>query len=325
MPKRLLLPGLHIAGKPLGDPTQPYVIAEASANHAHNYYKATELVYAAAKAGADAIKFQTFAAEDIAADVSIPVHLAPEAHRAMLERLGATTLRDLFRQGGLPYEWHYGLKELAEELGLAFLSTPFSVPAAQFLIEDLGVQAVKIASGDLTFTPLLQYVARFDLPILLSTGGATLVEIVHALIGPLARANDLGHVSLLHCVSAYPCPTEAANLRAIRTLCMAMRGRPIGYSDHTLSEALPAVAVSLGASIIEKHLRLEDSTGADVDHSLTPPQFARMVTGIREAAVALGSGVKEPHALEAHDRLWARRASSDWLRPTDEARQGAWE
>ena len=163
---------LMIDGKRLNDPQRCYVIAEASGNHAQDYARAEALVYAAADAKADAIKFQTFTAEEIAADVPIPRGQGGAAHDAWLDRLGAQSLRDLFQHGGLPRPWHFELKRLAEMMGLTFLSTPFSLDAARFLVEEVQVPALKIASGDLTFTPLLQYAASTGLPLLLSTGGA---------------------------------------------------------------------------------------------------------------------------------------------------------
>lgn len=301
-----------------------YVIAEASGNHSGSLQTAIELVHAAAGAGADAIKFQTFTPEEIAAE-GVTVLRGHDAHHdAWLERLfpGQTpvTLRALLGKGGLPRVWHAPLKQEADACGIGFLSTPFSVDAARFLVEEVGVPALKIASGDLTFTPLLEYADRTGLPLLISTGGATFDEVAHV-VYELSWAQ----LSLLHCVSAYPCPIEAANLRAIGTLQTAFPWLTLGWSDHTTSLAVPALAVACGALIIEKHLRLPVlGQTTDTDHSITPAQFARMVEHIRDAEAALGTGQKAPHALEMHDRLWARRDPSDWLRPCDAARAGQW-
>ena len=316
---------LMIDGKRLDDPQRCYVIAEASGNHAQDYARAEALVYAAAEAQADAIKFQTFTADEIAADVPIPRGRGGAAHDAWLERLGAQSLRDLCRHGGLPRPWHFELKRLAEMMGLTFLSTPFSLDAARFLVEEVQVPALKIASGDLTFTPLLQYAASTGLPLLLSTGGATLAEVQQALHVITSQAQASTGVVVLQCVSSYPCPPDACNLRAIQTLQQRTLCDAVGWSDHTVDEALvPALAVALGATVIEKHLKLaEDDTSIDAGHSLAPAQFKRMVEVMRQTAAALGTGEKWPHALEAHDRLWARRGS-DGLRPTDAARAGRW-
>ena len=318
---------LTIDGKRLDDPQRCYVIAEASGNHAQDYARAEALVYAAADAGADAVKFQTFTADEIAAAVPIPRGLGGAAHDAWLERLGAQTLRDLFAHGGLPRPWHFDLKRLAEMMGLAFLSTPFSLDAARFLVEEVQVPALKIASGDLTFTPLLQYAASTGLPILLSTGGAWLAEVQHALHVISSQAQASTGVVVLQCVSSYPCPPVACNLRAIQTLQQRTLCDAVGWSDHTLDyELIPALAVSYGASVLEKHLKLEgDHESIDAAHSLSPSQFKRMVEVIRMVPLVLGSGVKEPQQLEMHDRLFARRDPSDWLRPQMRGRLGDWE
>lgn len=314
----------NISGKSLWDRQRPYVIAEVSGNHAKNRRRAEALVIAAGMAGADAVKFQTFTADEIAAKrVRIPRGV-DTATDAWLDRLGVKTLRDLFTMGGLPREWHKDLKECATQAGLAFLSTPFSVDAAKFLVEEIGVPALKIASGDLTFEPLLEYANTLNIPIILSTGGATLQE-VHRAVDLLPHTYESGNLALLHCVSVYPCPDEFANLNAIRTLGAQFLRCPIGFSDHTLSiETVPALAVATGATILEKHITLDD-VGVDAGHSLDPRQFRRMVQQVRQVHAVLGTGKKEPCAAEMHDRLWARRSPRDWKRPTDAARRGQWE
>ena len=306
----------------LDDPGRCYIIAEASGNHAQDYAKAEALVVAAAESGADAIKFQTYTSEEICADV--PLVFGYDAiHDNWLRSLDVTTMRQLFTKGGLPRAWHAPLKKLADSLGITFLSTPFSVDAARFLVDEVGVPALKIASFDLTFTPLLEYAASTGNPVLLSTGGATLDEIWQAIEGPLQGIDD--RLVLLHCMALYPCPTVDANLRAMQALqCFDC---PVGWSDHTLSvELIPALAVTQGATVIEKHIRLAgDSTSVDAGHALTPPQFKQMVEAVRHVPAILGSSVKEPHPREMHERLWARRDPSDWLRPMRAAREGAWE
>jgi sialic acid synthase SpsE len=316
---------LTINGVRLDDPQRPYIIAEMSGNHGQDYTTAQNLVRAAAEAGCDAIKAQTFTAETIAADIPIPRRLGGAAHDAWLDRLGVRTMRDLFQYGGLPRKWHISLQRLAEDCDISFLSTPFSVEDAKFLVEYVGVHALKIASGDLTFTPLLAYADQTGLPILLSTGGATLDEVKTAVVEGLEETWLAGNLVLLHCCSAYPAPPEAVNLRAIRTLQDFVCA--VGYSDHSLSaDVIPALAVANGASVVEKHLCLEgDETSIDAGHSLIPSQFRHMVEVIRNVPAILGSGVKQPHALERHDICWARRSPEDWLRPTQKARDGNWE
>ena len=318
----------------LDDPQRVYVIAEAAGSHNQDYATAEALVHAAADVGADAVKFQTFEASDICVDMPLPWGKDPR-HDAWLQALDVQDMRALFSKGGLPRDWHKPLKDVAESRGIAFLSTPFSVDAARFLVEEMGVPALKIASGDLTFTPLLEYAASTELPVILSTGGATLKEIESALFTlddaiPESRLNEMWFyrdVALLHCVSIYPCHDTFANVRAISTLQEHFVCGAFGFSDHTLSyDLVPALAVSCGATVYEKHLRLEDDiSSVDAAHSLTPGQFAHMVYTIRQVPMILGHGRKEPHALELHDKAWARRDPSDWLRPTAAARQGAWE
>lgn len=315
---------LAINGVRLDDSQRCYIIAEAAGSHHQDYATAEALVQAAAAAGADAVKFQTFTAEEICADVPI-LFGHDAAHDAWCQRQGVTRLRDLFSKGGLPRAWHGPLQRLAASLGLAFLSTPFSVDAARFLVAEVGVQALKIASGDLTFTPLLAYAASSGLPVLLSTGGATYAEVQQARdFLDTSSGFAVAGLVLMHCVSVYPCAEALANLAALTR--MQTLGEAVGFSDHTLSDDLvPALAVAHGVTVYEKHIRLAtDTSSIDAGHSLTPAQFQRMVEVIRRVPVILGVGVKQPHIAEMHDRLWARRGS-DGLRPTDAARQGRWE
>ena len=312
--------GNHLIGP--GHPV--YVIAEASSNHCQDLGTARMLIEAAAGAGAEAVKFQTFTAAEIA--VNIPILTGHDAvHDAWVSRMHVKTLHDLYAKGGLPRAWHAELKHIAEDLGLHFLSTPFSVDAARFLVEEIGVPALKIASGDLTFTPLLKYAVHTQLPLLVSTGMATMEEIDSVVDGPLADALFWHRLCLLHCASSYPLDPGQANLRAIRTMRAALACE-IGYSDHSTDfEIIPAIAVAFGACCIEKHFMLDTASGSpDAGHSLTPAQFRRMVEVIRAVPQWLGDGVKQPQASELHERAWTRRSPEDWLRPTEEARRGRW-
>ena len=315
---------MEIGRHTIGQGYPVFIIAEVSSNHCQDFTTARMLIEAAAGAGADAVKFQTFTADEIAVD--IPILTGHDAqHDAWVARLGVTTLRQLYARGGLPRAWHHELKHVAQEEGIEFLSTPFSVDAARFLVREIGVSALKIASGDLTFTPLLEYAVATGVPLLVSTGMSTLDEVCAAVFGPLYPAVLADHLCVLHCTSSYPlCPTDA-NLRAIRTMQERL-GCLIGYSDHTTDDTLiPALAVSQGAAIIEKHFRLDDAPGSpDADHSLTPAQFCRMVEVIRAVPQWLGDGVKQPQASEMHELLWTRRSQEDWLRPAQEARAERW-
>ena len=312
--------GRHMIG--LGHPV--YVVAEVSSNHCQDFTTARMLIEAAAGAGASAIKMQTFTPDEIA--INLPILTGYDAaHDAWLARLGVTTLHGLYSQGGLPRPWHKALQHIAEDVGLHFLSTPFSVDAARFLVEEIGVPALKIASGDLTFTPLLEYAASTGLPLLVSTGMATMNEVNQAVFGPLCSVWEEKRLCVLHCTSSYPLDPRQANLQTLLTLHDMLRCE-IGYSDHsTDAEILPALAVAFGSVVYEKHLRLDDAHGSpDAGHSLTVAQFARMVKVIRAVPQWLGDGVKQPQESEAHERLWTRRSMEDWLRPTTEARVGRW-
>lgn len=324
---------LKIGNRRIDDPKNIFVVAELSGNHGQSYKQAERLVAAAAEAGANAIKVQTFEPEEICADIPLPLGKNTEAD-AWFTKLGVTRMRELFSKGGFPRKWHKRLRNFAVRQGVEFLSTPFSVSAARFLVEEVGVHALKIASGDLTFKPLLIYAAtRSDVPILWSTGGATLDEIYETATSVLYRPLANGRLAIFHCVSIYPCPDVYANLNAIKAIKQRFDVLPttipkpvMGWSDHTLSSILvPALAISCGATVIEKHIRLaNDTTSVDVGHSLDPQEFGRMVREIRHTVNTLGELTKEPQAGEMHDRLWARRGK-DGLRPTDEARAGQWE
>ena len=314
---------ITINGKPLDDPARIYVIAEISGNHNQDYHQAERLVEAAAAAGADAVKLQTFESSEICADIPFP-YGHDVAHDAWARKLGVVGMRDLFKLGGFPRQWHASLKKFAESCGITLLSTPFSVDAARFLVEEIGVPALKIASGDLTFTPLLEYAASAGVPVIMSTGGATMDEVREA----MRIFDDAEYCPVvLHCLSVYPCEEAIVNLRALKTISRLL-DCPVGFSDHTLSYGIvPAVAAATGeCCVYEKHVTLKRSDGGvDAAHSLEPHEFKAMVDVLRRVPTILGTGIKEPHPLEMHDRLFARRDPSDWLRPQMRGREGAWE
>ena len=305
-----------------------YIIAEAGSSHRGDYHEALALVRAAAEAGADAIKFQTYRAEELAAPDVPLLNGYDAAHDAWVERLGVpATLQDLLGKGGLPWPWHAVLQASAKALGIDFLSTPFSVPAAEFLVTIIQVPALKIASGDLTYLPLLTYADTCSVPVLLSTGGATAMEVRTTLEDILLEAYTDERITLMHCRSIYPCPTDAVDLRVLQTWKHDFPLAQLGWSDHTTdSDVVPVAAVACGARVIEKHLRLTGGGQTpDTDHALNETQFAHMVRRIRATEAALGSTEKTVHPREKHDRLWARRSPTDWLRPTLAARAGQWE
>ncbi len=278
-------------GNRLVGPGQPaFIIAEMSANHGHDLERAVQIVKAAKEAGADAIKLQTYTPDTI-------------TFRSDAEpfRIGGGTLWDgralheLYADAFTPWEWHFKLKQVADELGLLLFSTPFDFTAVDFL-ESLDVPAYKIASAELVDIPLLRRVARTGKPLIISTGMATLAEIDEAV--RTVRAAGATQVALLRTNSAYPAPPDEMDLRTIPHLAETF-GVPVGLSDHTLELAVPVAAVAVGAAIIEKHLTLSrDLGGPDSAFSLEPHEFKDMVRAVRTAEKALGGIRYGPTAHE---------------------------
>lgn len=299
------------------------IIAEAGVNHGGSIAAALALVDAAATAGADAVKFQSFRTELVVRD---------EAPQADYQRRNApaTSQAAMLRSLELSADAHRRIAEYCAAVGITFLSTPFDPPSLDLLLE-LRVPRLKIASGELTNAPMLLRMARTGLPLILSTGMAALDEIADALaiiaIGrealdaaPRAAvradvrqrvtedATLVGDVTLLHCTSSYPAPPASVNLQAMATLSERF-GLPIGYSDHTDGHAVATAAVALGARVLEKHLTL-DRTLAGPDHmaSLDPNGFRALVDAIRTVEDALGSPAKGPTDVEDDVRSVARRS-----------------
>lgn len=278
---------------------QCYVIAEIGVNHNGSIELAKELIDAAVTAGADAVKFQTFFADEL---VSKSAATAPyqrrntgskESQYAMLKKL---ELRERDFEILLDY---------SRTAGIDFLSTPFGFEAAE-LLERIGVTGYKVSSGDLTYVQFLAHLARKGLPIVISTGMASIGE-VEAAVDAIEGAGPVP-LSILHCVSDYPADPRACNLRAMATLAAAF-GHPVGWSDHTIGSTISIAAVALGARIIEKHITLScDLDGPDHAASIEPSAFSDFVTAIREVEVALGSGVKRPTREEVQTAAVARRS-----------------
>jgi N,N'-diacetyllegionaminate synthase len=275
------------------------VIAEAGVNHNGDIELARRLVDAAASAGADAVKFQTFDPATIA------IRDAPTADYQRRAGVGARDQRELLASVMLPNDAWAELQARASDHGLLFLSTPFDDRSAD-LLDRLGVPAFKVGSGELTNTPFIARLARRGRPLLVSTGMADMVEVATAV--DVVRANGDPPLALLHCVSSYPAAPQDANLRAIETLRRAF-GIPVGWSDHTSGTELAQAAAALGASLIEKHLTLDRSMlGPDHAASIEPEDFARMVASIRITEAALGNGIKGPVEAERDVAAVARRA-----------------
>jgi N,N'-diacetyllegionaminate synthase len=277
-----------------------FVIAEAGVNHNGDLALGLRLCSAAKAAGADAVKFQTFRAEDLV------VPGAPTAEY-QARATGAQDQFAMLRALELTLEQHKALKKHCEEIGIEFFSTPFSVAAVDMLV-DLGVRRIKLSSGELTHRALVEHAAATMLPLLVSTGMATMEEIREALDWIRAIRGKLDDVTVFHCTSAYPASDSALNLTAIVSMARDL-GVEIGYSDHSLGIEADLAAVALGASVIEKHLTLDKTLpGPDHSASLEPDEFTRMVAGIRRVSAMLGDGVKAPTAEERNTAAVARRS-----------------
>lgn len=246
-----------------------YIIAEIGVNHDGDFVKAKHLINMAKRCGADAVKFQLFDAEK----------LEPPGPR-----------RDMLKGLELSRDAHEALQYYCAD-DIEYICTPFDVESLKFLVFDLQVKQLKISSGQLGDKELLREAQHTYLPTIFSTGMATFEEIKKAIYG-------FTRITLLHCVSSYPTPVTEMNLNAVKTLRNNF-ACPIGLSDHSLSTVLPAAAVALGATIIEKHITFSRfADGPDHKASLTPVEFRQMVENCREVEASMGDGVIGPHSCE---------------------------
>lgn len=291
----------------LGMPEPCLLIAEAGVNHNGSLQLAHQLVEAAVESGADVVKFQTFKAEQLASAQ------APKA-AYQVTQTGAGDQLAMLRQLELPIEAFAELADHCRERGIAFLSTPFDLASAEALIA-LGMGQLKVPSGELTNAPLLRGLAATGLPLIVSTGMASLEEVEQAVDWITVARAAAGHssslakaVTLLHCTSNYPTPLADVNLRAMQTLADHFH-LPVGYSDHTAGITVAPLAVAMGARVIEKHFTLDRSLpGPDHQASLEPQELAALVQQVRAAETALGSPAKQPTPDELEVRLAARRS-----------------
>ncbi|MBC7609390.1 MAG: N-acetylneuraminate synthase [Polaromonas sp.] len=277
-----------------------FVIAEAGVNHNGDLAMALQLCDAAKAAGADAVKFQTFRAEDLV------VRGAPTAEY-QARQTGDQDQFLMLERLELSEAQHQQIKTYCDSNGIEFFSTPFSVNATDMLLR-LGVKRLKLSSGELTHRALVEHVAATQLPLLMSTGMGTMEEITEAVAWVKAARGHLRDVVVLHCTSAYPAPDESLNLKAMLSMARDLN-IDIGYSDHSLGIEAPLAAVALGATVIEKHLTLDCKLpGPDHSASLEPDEFARMVQGIRRVSAMLGDGVKAPLPEELDTARVVRRS-----------------
>ncbi|AKV01146.1 N-acetylneuraminate synthase [Labilithrix luteola] len=269
-----------VAGRRIGEDERVFFIAELSANHGQNIDVAKRTIEAAAKAGADAIKLQTYTPDTLTLRSSAPPFVVTTANA-----WAGRTLHDLYAEAMTPWGWHAELKAVAEANGLVWFSTPFDPTATEFL-EGLGMDIYKVASFEIVDLPLIERIAQTGKPMVISTGMASLSDIEAALSVCREAGND--RLVLLRCVSSYPARPDAMNLRSFETL--RAFGTVLGLSDHTRDATVAIASVALGARVIEKHFILDRSLGGpDSFFSLEPDEFKSMVSAVRDLERALGA------------------------------------
>jgi N,N'-diacetyllegionaminate synthase len=277
------------------------IIAEAGVNHNGDMKLARQLIASAKSAGADIVKFQTFKTRNLVtksadkADYQKTTTGSDESQYEMIRRL------ELSRAD------HEELIEVCRRHGIGFFSTAFDTESFDLLVS-LGLDQVKIPSGELTNLPLLRHMTRLGLPVMLSTGMATLGEIEAAIEAIVQAGTPRDRITVLHCTTEYPAPMADVNLRAMVSMKAAL-GVEVGYSDHTPGIEIPIAAVAMGARVIEKHFTLDRSLpGPDHQASLEPHELKAMVDAIRNVELALGDGIKRPSASELKNKQIARKS-----------------
>ena len=273
------MPQIEIAGRPIGQDHSPYVIAELSANHNGKLETALRIIEEAKKAGADAVKLQTYKPD------TITLNCDSEDFKIRGGLWDGRTLYELYEEAHMPWDWHKPLFDRARQLGITIFSSPFDNTAID-LLEDLNAPAYKIASFEAVDLPLIKYAASTGKPMIISTGMADAEEIQEAI--DAAREGGCKQLAVLHCVSGYPAPAEDYNLRTIPDMIERF-GLVTGLSDHTLDNTTAITSVAMGASIIEKHFTLDRSgDGPDDSFSLEPSELAALCRDSKTAWAALG-------------------------------------
>jgi len=279
-----------------------FIIAEAGVNHNGNLEMALRLVDVACAAGADAVKFQTFKADNI-----IAVN-APKADYQKDATGPDESQLEMVKKLELDEAAHTRLHHYCQDKDIPFLSTPFDLESIDLLTR-LGLEIFKIPSGEITNLPYLRKLGALKKRLILSTGMADLSEIKDALDVLADAGSRMEDITVLHCNTEYPTPFEDVNLRAMLTIRSAFPGISVGYSDHTLGIEAPIAAVAMGATVIEKHFTLDRNLpGPDHRASLEPDELAAMISAIRNIEKALGTGIKKPSPSESRNIPVARKS-----------------
>lgn len=278
-----------------------FIIAEAGVNHNGSLEMARRLVEEAARAGADAVKFQTFRADSLVSP------MAPKADYQKQTTAAQESQYDMLKRLELSHQDHLELMACCRQTGIQFLSSPFDLASIDLLVE-LGLEIFKVPSGEITNLPYLRKIGGLGRSVILSTGMAELGEIDAALAVLIGQGMLKESITLLHCNTEYPTPMEDVNLRAMLTMREVFSVK-VGYSDHTQGLEVPVAAVALGARVIEKHFTLDRKlAGPDHGASLEPDELRSMVRAIRNIESALGDGIKQPSSSERKNLVAVRKS-----------------
>lgn len=278
-----------------------FIIAEAGVNHNGSLEIAKKMVEVAKECGADAIKFQTFKAENVISKI------APKAEYQKQMTSADESQLEMVRKLEISFHDFNVLKDYCDKVGIAFLSTPFDFESIEFL-DSIGMEIFKIPSGEITNLPYLEKIGKLKKKVILSTGMANLGEIEDALDILIQSGTSRENITVLHCNTEYPTPYEDVNLLAMITIKEAFKVK-VGYSDHTPGVEIPIAAVALGATVIEKHFTLDKNMpGPDHKASLEPHELKSMIMAIRNVEKALGDGIKKPSPSELKNKPIARKS-----------------
>lgn len=292
---------MKIGNKEIGG-TRTYIIAEFGVNHNGSLERAKEAIEKAAKAGADAIKFQTYTADELVVKGTPKFWNAESKVDEGLDQYEAYKALE-----GFKYEWYPELMQYCERHKIEFLSTPFSFEAADYL-NSIGMKAFKVASSDMSHLPYLRHIAKYKKPIILSTGASDIGEVKEAVRTIEEAGNE--NIIILHCTLKYPTPPEDANFNIIQTLKKEFAWYPIGLSDHTMGSFSSVVAVAMGAQVIEKHYTVDKTLGKSADHwlSVDPIELAEIVDGARKVEILKGRRDKCVYLAEKDTRRLDKRS-----------------